>query len=68
MNRNVLAKNGFVLFWNLTDSKFIAELHVKTKGWVSFGFSPNGEASGSDVFVGWISNNQAFYNVQARVK
>jgi hypothetical protein len=52
-----LKKDFFHFYWNITDSKIVIEVHVKTKGWVSFGFSiTDGTMFNSDVFVGWITD------------
>ena len=54
-----LMENGiYRLYWNFTSTDFIGEIHVKTKGWVGFGFSPNGDMEKSDVVIGWISNGR----------
>jgi hypothetical protein len=51
-----LVEGIFRLYWNFTDTEFIGEIHCKTKGWVGFGFSPNGGMDKSDVVIGWISS------------
>ena len=58
-----LKKELFRLHWNVTDTKIIIEVHVKTTGWVSFGFSPDGSMFDSDIFVGWISNGSHNFTV-----
>ena len=53
-----LVENGiYRLYWNYSITDFIGEIHVKTIGWVSFGFSPNGKMNQSDIVVGWITEN-----------
>jgi hypothetical protein len=44
---------AFRAYWNYTDTDFIAEVHARTYGWVGFGFSPNGDMTGSNVMVAW---------------
>ena len=51
-----LVQGVYRLYWNYTDTEFIGEIHCKTKGWVGFGFSPNGGMDKSDVVIGWISS------------
>jgi hypothetical protein len=62
-NHIELAKNRFHLFWNVTSEEFIGEMHVKTSGWVSLGFSPRGGIQNSDILVGWISNEKVYFYV-----
>jgi hypothetical protein len=45
------------LYWNYTSTDFIAEVHVKTSGWVGFGLSPNGGMGNADIYIGWIDSN-----------
>jgi hypothetical protein len=53
-----LIENGiYRLYWNYNNRYFTGEIHVKTLGWIGFGFSPNGQMNNSDVFVGWIDLN-----------
>lgn len=53
-----LRRDLFHLYWNVTESKIIIEVHVKTKGWISFGFSiTDGAIFNSDIFVGWIGED-----------
>jgi hypothetical protein len=63
-NKNVLVKDMFVLFWNVTSKRFLAELHVNTNGWIGFGFSPDGQLANSDMFVGWIQKKKSFHRVR----
>lgn len=58
-----LVKDTFRLYWNSTESKFIAEVHVKTNGWFLFGFSLDGAASNSDVVYARISNDMPIFIV-----
>lgn len=58
-----LVENKFRLYWNITEKAFIGEVHVKTNGWISFGFSSDGSMDESDVFVGWIKNGKHFFKV-----
>ena len=53
-----LKKDFYRLYWNVTDTKIKIEVHVKTKGWISFGFSQtDGNIFNSDVFIGWIGDD-----------
>lgn len=38
MNNFDVVPNIYKIFWNSTDDKFIAEIHVRNKKWFSFGF------------------------------
>merc|ERR1712137_46928 len=48
---------NYFLFWNFNSSHVTFEIHVKTKGWVGFGLSDNGNMYPGDVVVGWVDNN-----------
>jgi hypothetical protein len=45
------------LFWNVTSDSLIAEIQVKTAGWLGFGISPTGGMDGSDLIVARINSN-----------
>lgn len=57
VNQVDLIDGIYRLYWNYTNTDFVAEIHVKTLGWVSFGVSPNGGMDGSNVIVGWVWNS-----------
>jgi hypothetical protein len=52
-NADLAPLGNFRLYWNYTDTQFIAEVHARTLGWVGFGFSPNGGMVPANVFVAW---------------
>ena len=47
------------LYWKIDLEKEIIQfaVNVSTTGWIGFGLSPNGQMPGSDVLIGWISDN-----------
>ena len=47
------------LYWKIDLEEEIIQfaVNVSTTGWVGFGLSPNGQMPGSDVLIGWISND-----------
>ncbi|KAJ8300644.1 hypothetical protein KUTeg_022163, partial [Tegillarca granosa] len=45
---------NFILYWKTNTTHITFEAHVKTRGYVGFGISPNGKMYPSDVVVGWI--------------
>lgn len=54
--------DGFRFYWNVTKkgnnaSDLIGEVRCRTQGWVSFGLTPTGHMTGSDVFVAWFQQN-----------
>ena len=53
---DLMDHGAFRAYWNVTSTDFVVEVHCKTTGWVSFGFSPDGNMNGSDIFVGWVTN------------
>ncbi|XP_045193607.2 DBH-like monooxygenase protein 1 homolog [Mercenaria mercenaria] len=48
---------NYILFWNFNDTHVTFEVHVRTKGWVGFGFSGNGNMYPGDVVVGWVKDD-----------
>jgi hypothetical protein len=49
------------LSFNATHITF--ELHVKTRGYVGFGISPNGKMYPSDVVIGWVKDGVTHFSV-----
>jgi hypothetical protein len=54
--QDLVDEGAYRLYWNYTSTDFIAEIHVRTTGWVGFGFSPNGGMAGSDMVIGWVDS------------
>lgn len=53
----VLDHDGkFHVFWKFNATHITFELHVKTRGYVGFGISPNGKMYPSDVVIGWVKD------------
>ncbi|KAK3087443.1 hypothetical protein FSP39_005971 [Pinctada imbricata] len=50
------ADENYHLFWKFTDTNITFETHVRTKGYVGFGFSSNGKMYPGDVVVGWVKD------------
>lgn len=48
-------------FSHLTEITF--EIQVKTLGYIGFGFSPDGQRSGSDIVIGWVDHGQTYFHV-----
>lgn len=48
-------------FPHLTEITF--EIQVRTLGYIGFGFSPDGERSGSDIVIGWVDHGQSYFHV-----
>ena len=60
----ILDKGGnYFLFWNVNDTHVTFEVHVKTKGYVGFGFSDNGNMFPGDVIVGWVKDGVTHFAV-----
>ena len=60
----ILDKGGnYILFWNVNDTHVTFEVHVKTKGYVGFGFSDNGNMFPGDVVVGWVRDGVTHFAV-----
>ena len=67
----ILDNDGnYIVFWNFNDTHITFEVHVKTKGYVGFGISSNGNMFPADVIVGWVKDGVTHFSVsiQACVK
>ena len=61
---SILDKDGkYILFWNFNDTHVTFEVHVKTRGYVGFGISGNGDMFPGDVVVGWVKNGVTHFAV-----
>ena len=54
---NLVQNDFYNLYWNYTSSSIIAEIHVQTAGWVSFGITVNGNLDNSDTMVAWVNDD-----------
>jgi hypothetical protein len=59
-------KGNYRLYWNYNDTDFVGEVHVRTHGWVGFGFSPNGGMTGANVMIFWVANDNVTANFSER--
>jgi hypothetical protein len=53
----------FHVFWKFNATHITFELHVKTRGYVGFGISPNGKMYPSDVVIGWVKDGVTHFSV-----
>ncbi|OQV20339.1 DBH-like monooxygenase protein 1 [Hypsibius exemplaris] len=44
------------LAWTFNDTHIDVSITVKTRGWLAFGLSPNGEMHQTDAFVAWVND------------
>ena len=51
------------LFWKSDAKSITFEVHVRAKGWVGFGISPNGAMAHSDLVTGWVKDGQVYFQV-----
>lgn len=60
-----LSEDNYYLYWNfsLAEETIQFAVRVKTEGWVGFGISPNGQMPGSDVVIGWVDGDRAYFHV-----
>ena len=58
-------KGNYFLFWNHNGTHVTFEVHVKTKGYVGFGLSLNGNMYPADVVVGWVKNGVTYFKVSS---
>ena len=54
---------NFHLFWKFNETHITFELHVRQRGYVGFGMSPNGRMFPSDVVVGWVKDGKVHFAV-----
>lgn len=54
----------YELFWDFDrEAETITfAVRARTTGWVGFGLSPNGGMIGSDVIIGWVTENSVFFH------
>ena len=52
------------LFWKHDSVTITFELHVRTKGWVGLGISPNGYMQDSDIFTAGVRENRGYIQVR----
>ncbi|XP_042880997.1 uncharacterized protein LOC122258825 [Penaeus japonicus] len=58
MHRAVLDREGqYVMLWTPGDEDIVFEVQAETKGYVGLGFSPNGGMTGSDIVLGWVTDD-----------
>jgi hypothetical protein len=62
-NRTLDDHGEFVLFWKFNDSHITFEVHVKTRGYVGFGISPNGKMYPAEIVIGWVKDGHAHLTV-----
>ena len=51
------------LYWKLNTTHITFETHVRTLGYVGFGFSSNGKMFPSDVVIGWVKDGVTYFKV-----
>ena len=56
----------YFLFWNFNDTHVTFEVHVKTRGYVGFGISDNGNMFPADVIVGWVKDGVTHFAVSRK--
>jgi hypothetical protein len=59
-------RGNYRLYWNYTDTDFVGEVHVRTQGWLGFGFSPSGGMIGANVMIFWVVNDNVTANFSER--
>lgn len=57
--------NGsFHLYWKTNATHITFEVHVKARGYVGFGLSPNGDMYPADIVTGWVKHGHAYLQVR----
>ncbi|KAK3101729.1 hypothetical protein FSP39_005907 [Pinctada imbricata] len=60
--QEMLDRNGsYFLFWDKNDTHVTMEVHVKTRGYVGFGLSPNGNMFPADIVIGGVKNGKTYF-------
>ena len=49
------------LYWDFSIPTIHIAVNVSTTGWVGFGVSPTGQMPGSDVIIGWVTDDGTAY-------
>lgn len=62
-DNSVDLNDDFRMLWNIVDREVTFEVQVRTLGYIGLGFSRNGELSGSDIAIGWVSQGQTYFQV-----
>jgi hypothetical protein len=57
---------NYSLFWTPGEEFITFEVQVQTLGYIGFGFSADGQMPGADMVIGWVRNNQVFFQVGSR--
>ncbi|XP_056009441.1 uncharacterized protein LOC125680065 [Ostrea edulis] len=52
---------NFHLFWKFNSTHITFEAHVKTRGYVGLGLSPNGKMYPADVVIGWVKHGHTYF-------
>lgn len=57
--------NGsFHLYWKTNSTHITFEAHVRTRGYVGFGLSPNGDMYPADIVTGWVKHGHVYLQVR----
>jgi hypothetical protein len=65
---NLVQPDFYNFYWNYTGDSIIAEVHVKTQGWVSLGITIDGKLDKSDTMVAWINSDGSSVFVDCYIK
>ena len=59
----------YILYWNfdLDKETITFAVRVETMGWIGFGLSPNGQMPQSDVVIGWVDDQDSYFNVSCQL-
>lgn len=58
---------NYHVYWKFNQTHITFEVHVKTRGYVGLGFSPNGKMYPSDVVVGWVKDGVPHFSVSFNI-
>lgn len=59
------ARGRYVMRWRSDETSIAVELEAQTRGYVGFGFSPNGAMASSDLIFGGIEDGKPYLHVSS---
>lgn len=62
-SENLDDDGNYQLYWKPNKTHVTFEVHVKTRGYVGFGISPNGRMYPADIVVGWVKDGKTYFTV-----
>lgn len=61
------ARGRYVMRWSFDETSITVEVSAQTRGYVGFGFSPNGAMASSDLIFGGLADGKPYLNVSSNL-